>query len=176
MITELKPEPASSSCGRTRAETPPRHPRGGCGPDSAGFQCRVPEDRRWHEAPEGGGEGGRRGGWVRAALPPQVPESWPYLDVLSEAVEDLFSYRHGFGEVPLALLIDDILARVVPVEVTDGFLWGQEAGGIMEPRAVPLASDSGRTRLASLPHLQPQEIVHCTDDYVDGGRISGLCP
>lgn len=120
--------------------------------------------------------GGGGGGWVRAALPPQVPESWPYLDVLSEAVEHLFSYRHGFGEVPLALFIDDILARVVPVEVTDGFLWGREAGGIMEPRAVPLASGSSRTRLASLPHLQPQEIVHCTDDYVDGGRISGLCP
>lgn len=116
------------------------------------------------------------GGWMRAALSLQVPESWPYLDVLSEAVEHLFSYRHGFGEVPLALLVDDILARVVPVEVTDGFLWGRETGGILEPRAVPRAPGSGHMRLASLPHLQPQEIVHCTDDDVDGGRIPGLCP
>lgn len=42
----------------------------------------------------------------------------------------MFGYRHGFGEVPLALLVDNILARVVPVEVTDGLLWGREAGGM----------------------------------------------
>lgn len=54
------------------------------------------------------------------------PECGPYLDVLGEAVEHLFRYRHGFGEVSLSLLLNDILARVVPVEVTDGFLWDRE--------------------------------------------------
>lgn len=48
--------------------------------------------------------------------------SGPYLDILSEAVEHLFSHRHGLGKVPLALLLNDILARVVPVEVADGLL------------------------------------------------------
>lgn len=75
--------------------------------------------------------------WMRAALPLQVFECGPYLDVLGEAVEHLFSYRHGFGEVSLSLLLDDILARVVPVEVTDGFLWVREgmkdAGAMLGP-------------------------------------------
>lgn len=81
---------------------------------------------------------------MRAALPPQVPECGPYLDVLGEAVEHLFSYRHGFGEVSLSLLLDDILARVVPVEVTDGFLWVREgmkdAGAMHSPSGLWLRS------------------------------------
>lgn len=55
-----------------------------------------------------------------AALP--APAGGPYLDVLSEAVEHLLSDRHGLGKVPLALLLNDILAGVVPVEVADGLL------------------------------------------------------
>lgn len=107
------PELASSSCGRTRAGIPPRRPRGGCAPGSAGSRCR---------GPAGGGlrEGAaRRGG----RLPRSAPAAGgPYLDVLREAVEHLFSHRHGLGKVPLALLLNDILARVVPVEITDGLL------------------------------------------------------
>lgn len=51
-----------------------------------------------------------------------APAGGPYLDVLGEAVEHLFRHRHGLGKVPLALLLDDILAGVVPVEVADGLL------------------------------------------------------
>lgn len=92
---------------------------------------------------------------MQAALPPQVPECGSYLDVLGEAVEHLFSYRHGFGEVSLSLLLNDILARVVPVEVADGFLWAREgtedAGAMI--RSVPRAPGSGPMRPVTLPHL-----------------------
>lgn len=46
----------------------------------------------------------------------------PHLDVLCQAVEHLLGHRHGFGEIPLARLINDVLPGVVPVEVTDGLL------------------------------------------------------
>lgn len=76
---------------------------------------------------------------MQAARPPQVPACGPYLDVLGEAVEHLFGDRHGFGEVSLSLILDDILARVVPVEVTDGFLRVREgmkdAGATLGPPA-----------------------------------------
>lgn len=113
---------------------------------------------------------------MQAALPPQVPECGPYLDVLGEAVEHLFSYRHGFGEVSLSLFLDDILARVVPVEVTDGFLWAREGMKDAGAKISPLGPGSGPVRLATLPYLQPQEIVHCADDDIDGGRVPSLCP
>lgn len=45
-----------------------------------------------------------------------------YLDVLSQAVEDLLSHSHCFGEIPLTGLINNVFSRVVPVKVTDRLL------------------------------------------------------
>lgn len=45
-----------------------------------------------------------------------------HLNVLSERVEYLLCNIQSFGEVDFPSLINDILARVVPVEVTNGFL------------------------------------------------------
>lgn len=45
-----------------------------------------------------------------------------YLDVLRECVEHLLRHLDGFGKVTLALLIYDVLARVVPIEITNGLL------------------------------------------------------
>lgn len=44
------------------------------------------------------------------------------LYVLRQGVEDLLGHCQGPGEVPLACFIHDILPRVVPVEITYGFL------------------------------------------------------
>lgn len=44
------------------------------------------------------------------------------LYVLSERVEDLFGYFHGFREVLLPVGVNYILSWVVPVEVTDRLL------------------------------------------------------
>lgn len=45
-----------------------------------------------------------------------------YLDILSECIEDLLGHIYCLGEIPLALLIDNILPRIIPVEITDGLL------------------------------------------------------
>lgn len=73
-------------------------------------------------------EDGVRPGAARVPTSPPCPSRRPYLDVLSEAVEHLLSHRHGLGKVPLALLLNDILARVVPVEIADGLLGGADRG------------------------------------------------
>lgn len=36
------------------------------------------------------------------------PELITYLDVLSQAVEDLLGYSHRFGEIPLAGFVNDV--------------------------------------------------------------------
>ena len=43
----------------------------------------------------------------------------PYLDVLSEGVEDLLGHSQGFGEVDLSWLVNHVFPRVIPVEITD---------------------------------------------------------
>lgn len=45
-----------------------------------------------------------------------------HLNVLCEGVEDLLGHPDGLGEVVLPLIINHILPRVIPVEVTDGLL------------------------------------------------------
>ena len=45
-----------------------------------------------------------------------------YLYIFSQGVEDLLGHCQRSGEVPLTRFIYHILSRVVPVEVTDGFL------------------------------------------------------
>lgn len=62
----------------------------------------------------------------RAALSLQTSFSHFYLNVFGETVENLLGHRHGFGEVLFAWLIDHVLARVVPVEITDGLLQGEK--------------------------------------------------
>ena len=47
---------------------------------------------------------------------------WSHLDVLRQRIEHLLGHVDGLGEVPLSLLVDHLLPRVVPVEVTDGLL------------------------------------------------------
>lgn len=63
----------------------------------------------------------------RMRVGPSPPRGWFYLNIFREAVEHLLGHRHGLGKVPFALLLDDVLARIVPVEVADGFLgsWGR---------------------------------------------------
>lgn len=55
--------------------------------------------------------------------PASTPHLWKmYLNVLSQTVKNLLCHCHGFGEILFAWIIDDVLARVVPVEITDRFL------------------------------------------------------
>lgn len=51
-----------------------------------------------------------------------------YLDVLSERIENLLGHIYCLGKIPLALLIDNIFPRIIPVEVTDGLLERIEGG------------------------------------------------
>lgn len=109
-------------------------------------------------------------------MPLPTPVGGPYLDVLGEAVEHLFSHRHGLGKVPLALLLNDILAGVVPVEVADGLLGGRRGVKGCWANQVPAIPEPGHTWTASRPHLQPQEVVHRADDDVNSGCVPCLCP
>lgn len=53
------------------------------------------------------------------------------LYVLCQGVEDLLGHCQRSGEVPLPCFIHDILPRVVPVEITDGFLMGGGENGLV---------------------------------------------
>lgn len=48
--------------------------------------------------------------------------AFSYLDVLCESVENLFGNIYCLGEVPLALLVNNVLPRIIPVEITDRLL------------------------------------------------------
>lgn len=50
-----------------------------------------------------------------------------YLNVFRQTVKYLLGHRHGFGEILFARLINHVLARIVPVEITDGLLQGEKA-------------------------------------------------
>ena len=45
-----------------------------------------------------------------------------YLNIFSQAVENLFRHHNSFGEILFAGIINDVLARVIPVEITDRLL------------------------------------------------------
>lgn len=115
------------------------------------------------------------GGGAGDRAPHPAPAGGPYLDVLGEAVEHLFSDRHSLGKVPLALLLNDILAGVVPVEVADGLLGGRQGVKGCWANQGPAAPEPGHTWMASRPHLQPQKVVHRADDDVNGGCVPCLC-
>lgn len=51
--------------------------------------------------------------------------AYTYLNVLSKSPEHLFGHVDGPAEVALARRVDDLLARVVPVEVHHGLLQPQ---------------------------------------------------
>lgn len=51
--------------------------------------------------------------------------AYTYLNVLSKSSEDLLGHVDGPAEVALARRVDDLLARVVPVEVHHGLLQPQ---------------------------------------------------
>lgn len=111
---EFLPVLASSSCVQTRARSPPRHPTICCEPETADYQCKGPvveEQQTVMETEMCNSEE------LNFTLQRQQ-----YLDILCQAVENLFSNRHGLREVPLAWFINDILPWVIPVEVTDRLL------------------------------------------------------
>lgn len=134
----------SSACWQRRAGIQPRRPTACCEPDSAGSQYKDPEKDRTittHNAT-------RRAFVIldqcllhrnyatfnlkRTQLAIfntllslyQAPLQLigEYLNVLSERIEDLFRYCQRSGEVQLSVLVDDIFSRVIPVEITYGFL------------------------------------------------------
>lgn len=45
-----------------------------------------------------------------------------YLDILCKSIENLFCNLDGFGKISLSLLINNILPRIIPIEITNGFL------------------------------------------------------
>lgn len=45
-----------------------------------------------------------------------------YLDILSKSIENLFCNLDGFGKISLSLLINNILPRIIPIKITNGFL------------------------------------------------------
>ncbi len=45
-----------------------------------------------------------------------------YLDVLCEGIENLLGHIYCFGKIPLALLINNVFPRIIPVEITDRLL------------------------------------------------------
>jgi len=45
-----------------------------------------------------------------------------YLDILRKSIENLFCNLDGFGKISLSLLINNVLPRIIPVEITNGFL------------------------------------------------------
>lgn len=54
-----------------------------------------------------------------------------YLDVFGECIKNLLGHIYCLREIPLALFINNIFARIIPVEITDGLLdeseeWGQK--------------------------------------------------
>lgn len=113
-----------------KRESGPRAPVSRCPPPaSLGRGEQLPlgaaSPARTGPAPSPGGPRGGKTG--------STAQCWgglgPYLDVLGEAVEDLLGHGHGLGEVALTLLVDDVLAGVVPVEVTDGLLGGRKGVG-----------------------------------------------
>lgn len=93
-----------------------------------------------------------------------------YLYVLCKRVEDLLGHCQSPGEVPLTCFVDNVLPRVIPVEITDGFL--------REESKKKKSMDGFRSPDLPVwrPHLKPQQVVHCADDDVDRCGVSCLSP
>lgn len=107
------PVPASSSCGRRHEETRQWRPTVCCVPETAGCRCMGPGKKNCvtHTTMTG---------WSQILIFFFLREF--YLNVFSESVEYLFCHCHGLGEVLFSWFINHILARVIPIEITDRLL------------------------------------------------------
>lgn len=105
------PVPASSSCGQKHGESQRWHPTVCCVPETAGCPYMGPAKKRLlHNATSE---------WMESN---SDFLSEFYLNVFSESVEYLFCYCHGLGEILFPWFINDILSRVIPIEITDWLL------------------------------------------------------
>lgn len=99
------PEPASSSCGQRHEETRLWHPTACCVPETAGCPCTGPEGKNCVTH-------------ITSGCMESNSDLF-YLDIFSERVKYLFRHCHGLGEILFAWFINDILAGVIPIEITD---------------------------------------------------------
>lgn len=118
---KYKPVTTSSACWQKHAGTRPQRPTACCERDSAGCQRTVPGKNHT--------ESFLTNLNLKKCLLATTILHHADLYVLCQGVEDLLGHCQRSGEVPLPCFIHDILPRVVPVEITDGFLMG--GGGKM---------------------------------------------
>lgn len=104
------PVPTSSSCGRKHEETRQWRPTACCVPETAGFLCMGPDKKNCVT---------HKRDWMESNSDLFCVF---YLNVLSESVKYLFCHCHCLGEVLFPWFINDILARVIPIEITDRLL------------------------------------------------------
>lgn len=153
------PETASSAYVQKRAGTQQPRPTGDCERGSADSLCKGPENTHW----------------VLLSCSTSLSTSWksgdrPYLNVLCESVEDLFGYIDCFGEIPLALFIDDVFPRIVPVEIADGLL-RTRAHTHTRVRCVLAERDGVHGGSA---HLDSEQVIHRRYDDVDRCVVTRL--
>lgn len=115
----IVPETASFACWQTHAGSQQLHPKVCCEPNSAGSQCTGPKGQKENTPDE---IFSNTIIFYFADFKVLAERSAAYLNVLSQWVEYLLGNRQSFGEVDSSSLVDDIFARVVPVEVADRFL------------------------------------------------------
>lgn len=107
----------SSACEQIHGETQPLHPIVDYEPDSAGSQYRDP---RMTAASVSSTYASENTILVYVSLCHHRLHL--YLYVLRKSIEDLLGDIDCFGEIPLSLLINNIFSRIIPVEITNGFL------------------------------------------------------
>ena len=117
--------------------------------------------------------------------------SLSYLDVLSQAVEDLFGHIHCFGEISFTRLINNVFSWVVPVKVTDWLLNTEKRGKKWQvlqkssmsfwPKYIynsnwPSGQCGLRFEEEDQRDLQPEQVIHSADNDIDGGGAACLSP
>lgn len=174
------PVPASSSCGRRHEETRQWRPTACCVPEIAGCLCMGPDKKKnvTHTTSD----------WMESNS--DLLHEF-YLNVFSESVKYLFCHCHGLGEVLFPWFINDILPRVIPIEITDRLLDLKEMGKVIIKSLLWMyhmyhcsvhidlrckVNGCVLVTAHSPAYLQSEEIIHCTDDDVDGGGAANLSP
>ncbi len=94
-----------------------------------------------------------------------------YLNIFSQWVEYLLGNRQSFGEVEFSSFINDIFARIVPVEVTDRFLKSRIT--LVNNKKVRVCAHFVALYLR-FTHLKTKKVVHSADNDVDCGCVSCL--
>ncbi len=79
--------------------------------------------------------------------------------------------RQSFGEVEFSSFINDIFARIVPVEVTDRFLKSRIT--LVNNEKVRVCAHFVASYLR-FTHLKTEQVVHSADNDVDCGCVSCL--